>query len=74
MIPEHRSCQCIDRPCCGCDNGTFEIEEFPYPGDSTIEPDEEFDSHDEDVETFPNEPEDSWLEAAYEDQTDLGDW
>lgn len=36
-IQEHRNCQCEDKPCCGCDNGVFEVEELPYPGDDTME-------------------------------------
>lgn len=29
MIQEHRNCQCEDKPCCGCDNGVFEVEKLP---------------------------------------------
>lgn len=52
-IIEHRGCQCEDRPCCGCDNGTFEIEQekFEYPGDSMIDMEMEEEYYDDEDES-----------------------
>ena len=60
---EYRSCQCEDRPCCGCDNGAFEVEEEELFSEGPTE-----------GNFFPREEsEDGWLDAAYEDRFDLGD-
>lgn len=75
MIQEHRNCQCEDRPACGCDNGVFEVESFPYPGDDTIEPDEDFGQDDEEADDHFEGGEDSYLDSSWEDrfEMDMGD-
>ncbi len=79
MITEFRSCNCEDRPACGCDNGTFEVEEFPYFGDETIEPNEWDEDEQEEEEREPCEP-DSWADgdalasAGFGTDEDYGDF
>lgn len=77
---EHRNCQCIDRPCCGCDNGVFEVEELPYPGDDSMEDihygwpgdgsgeDDLADYNQNEADDYRDEGyEDDWLDGSYED-------
>jgi hypothetical protein len=73
MKTEFRSCNCEDRPCCGCDNGVFEVEddfENFEDGDQESEEDQEFE---------PCEP-DNWADgdalasAGFGTDEDYGDF
>lgn len=78
IIIEHRSCNCIDRPCCGCDNGTFEVEveeTHGWAGDGSGE-DDLADYNANEADDYRDEGgEDSYLDASYEDrfEMDYGD-
>ena len=67
-ITEIRSCQCEDRPCCGCDNGAFEVEAEGFPTQN--------DGWDDD-EQEESEPENDGQPTMYEEWQDLNggdDW
>jgi hypothetical protein len=78
MIQEHRNCQCEDRPCCGCDNGTFEVEEnevHGWAGDGSGE-DDFADYNANEADDYRDEGgEDSYLDSSWEDrfEMDMGD-
>ncbi len=83
-IIEHRGCQCEDRPCCGCDNGAFEVEsdealariededsQHGWPGDGSGE-DDFADYNANEADDYRDEGgEDSYLDASYEDRFDI---
>lgn len=77
-IIEHRSCNCEDKPCCGCDNGAFEteVEEIHgWPGDGSGE-DDLADMNANEADDYRDEGgEDSYLDASWEDrfECDFGD-
>lgn len=60
MITEHHSCSCIDKPCCGCDNGAFEIEPEQIFG--PIDDDGWDEEEQEEEESEPCEP-DNWADG-----------
>ena len=74
MITEHRSCNCIDRPCCGCDNGSFEVEDEQVFGPMDEQWDDESEEEEEADDHFEG-GEDSYLDSSWEDrfEMDMGD-
>ena len=88
-IVENRSCSCEDRPCCGCDNGAFEVERdddyrepifeaeetHGWAGDGSGE-DDLADYNANEADDYRDEGgEDSYLDSSWEDryEMDFGD-
>lgn len=71
-IIEHRSCNCEDKPCCGCDNGAFEVEAeetHGWPGDGSGE-DDFADMNANEADDYRDEGDDM---AAWEDRFEGAD-
>ena len=73
-IIEHRSCNCEDRPACGCDNGAFEVEVEEMESEDSQEWDGQPDEMQE-WEDFERPQEDRYLDSSWEDrfECDCGD-
>lgn len=71
MIQEHRSCQCEDRPCCGCDNGVFEVEDEGQVFGAMTEDDQDEDQDDEGGDDHFEGGEDRYLDSSWEDRFEI---
>jgi hypothetical protein len=60
---KHRFCNCEDRPCCGCDNGSFEVFEDRWTDETERFPNEE------DEENYGGE--DSYLDSEFESRYEI---
>jgi hypothetical protein len=67
---ESRSCQCEDRPCCGCDNGVFEVEDEQVFGMMREDECQDDEGGEEEEDHFEG-GEDSYLDASWEDRFEI---